>query len=325
MKAFRQLVEEVVRLDSGESVELDQLIMPDGSIRYRLDTYGPIVLGTRDAGILAGSLLDRFFSPLAEADTSELAAPIFRPGAMARADMPQIPSDRAEDFVTFLTVRGVRVSSREIRADGLLPCQADFDPSKIRGIVDGSLPRETLFLPVIVSGEGRGQKPFILDGHHRWAALFQLDSGMPVRVLQARCPIATLFDLARDFGGATYKELGESALSLAGGGRFWIDPGTGEVHDVESTHAETAMDIRPHPRGSIHAAEDLIQRGWLRGIPTGRGLQVETRTWNNRAKDVLYDYLRTRRDIYTVVTVFSGREEVFRGTIEDVLKGFFPD
>lgn len=116
---------------------------------------------------------------------------------LTRDQMPQIPEEWIEKFRVHLEAAGVTVTFRNVDPLDVFATQSELDGRKvgkmITSIVNGQFRPDT---PAFLSSDG-----FILDGHHRWAALAALALVEPERMAAAvtSVPIGELLTLAHDF------------------------------------------------------------------------------------------------------------------------------
>lgn len=118
---------------------------------------------------------------------------------LRRVDMPQIPSDRLDDFARVLRQRGVAVRTVRVDPADLAATQNELDGRKvgqmITAIRTGTM--STTDKPPWVSSDGK-----VLDGHHRWAAEAVLSVGEGPRkmtVTEVAAPMTVLMGMARAF------------------------------------------------------------------------------------------------------------------------------
>lgn len=131
-----------------------------------------------------------------------------------RIEMPQIRSALVPEFLDGLAQKGVHVTNESVPAHSLRATQSELHADKIQGEVErGDL--DHLRKPVIVS-----QDDFLLDGHHRWAALVTLDPGAQAKIIRVHLPIRQLLGEARGFGKVDFKK----ALYIGPKGGRWADP-----------------------------------------------------------------------------------------------------
>jgi hypothetical protein len=121
-----------------------------------------------------------------------------------RSQMPQIRSTDVPDFLRWL-VKDQRIPvKRQMTPVGrLTPTQKELDLEKVSKLMGQP---EQLRKPLIASREGR-----ILDGHHRWAALYRLDPNVRVPVYHVSLPIKGLLNVGHRFGKSFTKKVGEAA------------------------------------------------------------------------------------------------------------------
>lgn len=120
-----------------------------------------------------------------------------------RHKMPQISSNNVSEYISFLKSNGIRVTSKRISVSNLKMTQNGIDMDKVSRLV---LQRDmqTLSKPVIISAD-----EYVLDGHHRVAALYNLDSNFKLKVIQVHLPIRKLLDVSFKFPKVFTKNITE--------------------------------------------------------------------------------------------------------------------
>jgi predicted kinase len=121
-----------------------------------------------------------------------------------RAQMPQIQSGLVPEFLAHLSENGVRVKRGQRKVGSLKPTQDGVTSVKAEALAR-TAPKDKLRLPVIVSSDG-----YILDGHHRWAALVSIGENERIQTYEVAVPMRKLLELARRFEKVGYKEHGEA-------------------------------------------------------------------------------------------------------------------
>ena len=117
-----------------------------------------------------------------------------------------------------------------------------------KAIKDGSMPKSVMDSPVFVTSDG-----YVLDGHHRWAALVAIDMedgkqgdiDMPVRMIGA--DIGYILDLANafcDMTGVKRKSGGKKKPTTGRSGDKEVLDGVGTVTQSDNTQGKTWWDIR---------------------------------------------------------------------------------
>lgn len=131
---------------------------------------------------------------------------------LSRDKMPQLEADQIPGFLGTLLEDGIRVTTGVMPVGNLRATQGELNAEKVQGMVDSARKGEGAFLietPVIVSGEN-----YILDGHHRWAALLTISERCLLPVFKVRLPIHELLKRALDYEGSTKKDLNDRAAMV---------------------------------------------------------------------------------------------------------------
>lgn len=105
-----------------------------------------------------------------------------------------------QHFLASLVKRGVRFTDRAVPVRDLSPTQADVDPNKVYGMADTFLRGDLRKDRILVSRDG-----YILDGHHRWAALALVNPARMQSVREIGMDIKDLLDESLKFPGV-FKE-----------------------------------------------------------------------------------------------------------------------
>jgi len=123
-----------------------------------------------------------------------------------RADMPQVHRDHYPELIQYLADHGNTFTKQEVHATELKPVQSEFSDEGVRKMMKtGGRPSDSKGKdkkPLIVSADN-----YIVDGHHRWLAAYNLDEMVPI--MRSTLPIKTLFQLVKDFRHTTYKDIHE--------------------------------------------------------------------------------------------------------------------
>lgn len=122
---------------------------------------------------------------------------------MSRGVMPQIKSADIQAFRMFMSQHGIRSSYESVPVDSLSATQAEFSKHKIKKLIDTK--SSSLGLMIIISGDD-----YVLDGHHRWLANYNIDPHGMQKVLRFHAPMKKLILVAKSFPGVTYKGLDEN-------------------------------------------------------------------------------------------------------------------
>lgn len=121
-----------------------------------------------------------------------------------RIEMPQIRSDLVPDFIQSLRDKNIGVKRTVQTVSHLKATQSELHVKGVQALIDDPEVRPKLSKPVITSRDG-----FILDGHHRWAALTTLDPEAKIETVEVDVPIGQLLEEAKGFHGVTFKKSDE--------------------------------------------------------------------------------------------------------------------
>lgn len=122
-----------------------------------------------------------------------------------RSRMPQITSTDVPDFLDWLRdKKGVRSRVGTEPVGYLSATQKEINPQKVEKMM--SAPDSVLMKPVMVSRDG-----YLLDGHHRWAALLAKDPGLTIRTVRIDMPIRELLKVSHEFPKSFKAGIGEDA------------------------------------------------------------------------------------------------------------------
>lgn len=142
-----------------------------------------------------------------------------------REQMPQIPGDMKQEFITFCNSHGVQATRKIVGASDLSPTQSRFRQERVDAIPDG------LDDPIIVS-----EDYYILDGTHRWVKAWQKDENGPVKVLMIALSLQEALKLMRAFPAVKYAANNYQPATLNGATSYFsqesLDQGLIEVPDI---------------------------------------------------------------------------------------------
>lgn len=128
--------------------------------------------------------------------------------ALPRDVLPQIPKNKLSEFIQFVKERDIPVKIGKISVAKLKPIQSEVNAEKVEHMKQDA---KALKQPLIISKDG-----CILDGHHRWVALKELDDDMPANVILCVCPIKELVSLGHQFDGSFTKTIHEMTIYAKG-------------------------------------------------------------------------------------------------------------
>tara|TARA_B100000745_G_scaffold300572_1_gene255424 strand:+ start:1614 stop:1997 length:384 start_codon:yes stop_codon:yes gene_type:complete len=116
--------------------------------------------------------------------------------------MPQIKKPFQDAFYRYLTERGYRATPKQKRVGDLKATQKNLVPRYVEGIAADGVHSIIQGKPMLSSSDG-----YILDGHHRWAALLMLDPDQRVRIIEVNAPIKKLLQLVKGFPHTQYSSV----------------------------------------------------------------------------------------------------------------------
>lgn len=124
-----------------------------------------------------------------------------------RAEMPQIPKEYFGDFLAQLKRKGFTVKRGRTAVGRLKATQRDINAGLVRRVLEGyaSGAYDPTKAPVVVSKDG-----YILDGHHRWAAMVMHDPSARLSTYRVSAPITTLLREADAFPHTARRTFAES-------------------------------------------------------------------------------------------------------------------
>lgn len=107
-----------------------------------------------------------------------------------RKDMPQIEGKNVPKFLEYLKQNGIKFTEKFVESKKLKPTQNQFNQQKIQGMIDIIDTKKQN--PIMISKDG-----FVIDGHHRWLAHYNLDRKMSVYEIDLK--IEDALDTMREF------------------------------------------------------------------------------------------------------------------------------
>ena len=119
-----------------------------------------------------------------------------------RDKMPQINSKDVGEFVKYLKDKGVETSPSIIDVSKIGMTQKDINVDKVKDLL--GVEKSNLAKPVIISNDN-----YILDGHHRVVALYNVDKNFKLKTIKVDLGIKDLLNVAKDFPKASYKGITE--------------------------------------------------------------------------------------------------------------------
>ena len=119
-----------------------------------------------------------------------------------RAQMPQINSKDIKDYLEFLKEVGIRFSAKTINVSKVGMTQKEINLDKVKSLLGTD--RSNLAKPVIISKDG-----YILDGHHRVVALYNIDKNFKLKTIEVDLGIKDLLKVTKEYPNVSYKGINE--------------------------------------------------------------------------------------------------------------------
>lgn len=126
-------------------------------------------------------------------------------GWLSRDELPQIDSDKVDEFLAWLRSKNVAVWPTPATARLLKPSQSELESDKVEALK--KTPEKLTAGKIITSLDG-----FVLDGHHRWAAFCALYPEGSMPTWQVALPIAELLKLVEEFPGRVVKDIADKQV-----------------------------------------------------------------------------------------------------------------
>jgi hypothetical protein len=176
-----------------------------------------------------------------------------------RAEMPQIPVDKVQEFVTFLRARGVAVEPGNVGVSALRASQDDLNKSKVERIKAKGLAELLKGPPLLLANEYD-----VLDGHHRAAAIKELDPEAKVPCLVIQCGIDAAIAHAHEFPHAEVRGINDGVIKV----RVVVKRAKkGDLDDSGEDEERTVFGIVLEPetvdsQGDIYSEDEVRQTAW---------------------------------------------------------------
>ena len=134
-----------------------------------------------------------------------------------RNEMPQIPKENYQEFLSFARKNGVKVTHKIVDTNKLRSLQADFSPKIVKNIVtDIKADNYDDSRPILISSDN-----YVIDGNHRWLAHKELRKSMKATVFDIKAE--DLLNLAKKFPKVKfYKRVDQVSTDIKEDYRFFF-------------------------------------------------------------------------------------------------------
>lgn len=135
-----------------------------------------------------------------------------------RKDMPQLEQSVVDNFLADLKKEGFKVEEGHTSVGQLKATQKEINAEKVKGMAkaheehvakggEGWSPSKN---PIIISSDG-----YVLDGHHRWAAMLHIGPGEKMPTKRVSMPMKELLKRAKGYKGVTQAGFGDPSAAKA--------------------------------------------------------------------------------------------------------------
>ena len=128
-------------------------------------------------------------------------------GWLSRKEMPQITGEHFPAFNKYMKDNDVTVENMKIEVGKLKPTQSEINNEKVKRFMKSD-DKKFLYKKVLVSSDN-----YLLDGHHRWAALLGLDAKNEIECVRFSVPIKKLLKLAHSFDKVEYHGINKAIVT----------------------------------------------------------------------------------------------------------------
>jgi hypothetical protein len=122
---------------------------------------------------------------------------------LSRADLPQVKSDDMDNFRQWLQEQGVESFKSSMEVGEMNPIQKEINLEKVQSMMEKHGAGEIDLVtgkPVMVT-----EDEYIIDGHHRWYALRELDETNEMETINIQLPVKKLLKIVKDYPNVSYK------------------------------------------------------------------------------------------------------------------------
>ena len=126
-----------------------------------------------------------------------------------REEMPQIKSTDMQNFVQWLkSDKQIDSKQAQMMVDDLKPTQKKINTNKVKGMLaNKSIDELANSKPVLVTADN-----FLVDGHHRWFALYVDEPKNSISVIRVNLPLEEFLSVAREYPKVSYKSMVDESL-----------------------------------------------------------------------------------------------------------------
>ncbi|AIX13092.1 hypothetical protein HWB57_gp095 [Erwinia phage vB_EamM-Bue1] len=123
---------------------------------------------------------------------------------LSRTSMPQIDSDKTEDFITYLQNQDITVEDRMFSLDRLRLTQNEMNKMKIWKMMKGIRAKKKI-QPIWVTSDY-----YVVDGSHRFVAALNIDDRKKIKGYHVAMPALEFIKVANKFTGIRHRTVSDA-------------------------------------------------------------------------------------------------------------------
>ncbi len=190
---------------------------------------------------------------------------------ISRNELPQIKSTDVPEFIEWLESQGMESFDASFPVGALKPVQKEINLEKVFSMAEKHKAGEidlSKGKPLMTSSDEH-----IIDGHHRWYALRELDPKNEIDIIMIDSSVRKLIELMKEFPKTSYKQTTDENLYEASYGKVGGDKEVVNVGKMKIVVDVEDMDLEP----SKHGEERRFRHGKGKTISKDAILQAAER------------------------------------------------
>ena len=190
---------------------------------------------------------------------------------ISRNELPQIKSTDVPEFIQWLDTQNIESFDASFPVGALKPVQKEINLEKVFSMAEKHRAGEidlSKGKPLMTSSDEH-----IIDGHHRWYALRELDPKNEIDIIMIDSSARKLIELMKEFPKTSYKQTTDESLYEASYGKIGGDKEVVNVGKMKIVVDVEDMDLEP----SKHGEERRFRHGKGKTISKDAILQAAER------------------------------------------------
>ena len=197
---------------------------------------------------------------------------------ISRNELPQIKSTDVPEFIEWLETQNIESFDASFPVGALKPVQREINLEKVFSMAEKHKAGEidlSKGKPLMTSSDEH-----IIDGHHRWYALRELDPKNEIDIIMIDSSARKLIELMKEFPKTSYKQTTDENLYEASYGKIGGDKEVVNVGKMKIVIDIENMDLEPSKHGeerrSRHGQGKTISKdAILQAAERGLGLVIQ--------------------------------------------------